>query len=99
MKATVEQVQLSIQEGRLKAVATIRTQEGLDTDAFLPDRELSTILPRSMLTPSTRNVPTQLVETMEPMVRRMVKGRIVRMWTYQGSRYISFLSWRGVRFS
>jgi hypothetical protein len=99
MKATVEQVRLSVREGRLRAVASVRTQDGIDTEAFLPDRELSTILPRSMLTSSTRNVPIQLIETMEPMVRRMVKGRIVRMWTYEGSRYISFLSWRGVQFS
>ena len=99
MKATVEQMRLSVREGRLKAVASVRTQDGIDTEAFLPDRELSTILPRSMLTSSTRNVPIQLIETMEPMVRRMVKGRIVRMWTYEGSRYISFLSGRGVQFS
>ena len=99
MKATVDQIRLKVQEGKLKAVASIHTQKGIDTEAFLPDRELSTILPRSMLTATTRNVPVQLIETMEPMVRRMVRGRIVRMWTYEGIRYISFQSWRGVRFS
>jgi hypothetical protein len=98
-KGRIEAVQPLIQGGRLRVQLTVCKTDGQQQVAFLPDRELSTLLPRSILLASLRDVPRELLETIEPMLNKMIKGRVVRLWQYSQAWYASFLPWRSVHFA
>ena len=98
-RGRIEAVQPLIQDSRLKVQLTVCEADGQERLAFLPDRELSTLLPRSILLSSLREVPREMLETMDPMLNKMIRGRMVRLWQYEERWYASFLSWRSVRFS
>jgi hypothetical protein len=67
-------------------------------EAQMPDRELSAILPRSILLGATTRAPLSLLETVRPIVERMSEGRRARLWLYKERWFLSFQPWRGVRF-
>jgi len=98
-KGRVQAVQPLIEGSRLRVRLTVCRTDGRRHFAFLPDRELSTLLPRSILLASLRDVPRELLDTIQPMLRHLVRGRMVRLWQYSDRWYASFLSWRTVRFT
>lgn len=98
-KGRVQAVQLLIEGNRLRVRLTVCQSDGRRQFAFLPDRELSTLLPRSILLASLREVPRELLDTIDPMLNKMVRGRMVRLWQYAERWYASFLPWRSVRFA
>ena len=98
-RGRIEAVQPLIQGSRLKVQLTVCEADGQEHLAFLPDRELSTLLPRSILLSSLREVPRELLDTIDPMLNKMIRGRVVRLWEYEECWYASFLPWRSVRFT
>jgi hypothetical protein len=98
-KGRVETVHPVIEGSRLKVRLTVCEHNGQQHFAFLPDRELSALLPRSILLGSLRDVPQGMLKTIDPMLNKLVKGREVRLWQYSERWYASFLPWRSVRFA
>ena len=98
-KGRIEAVQPLIEGSRLKVRLTVREPDGQQHSAFLPDRELSALLPRSILLVSLREVPRELLDTLDAMLNQLVKGRVVRLWQYSERWYASFLPWRSVHFA
>lgn len=98
-RGRIEAVQPLIRDSRLRVQLTVCEVDGQEHQAFLPDRELSTLLPRSILLSSLREVPRELLDTIDPILNKMVRGRVVRLWQYSDSWYASFLPWRSVRFA
>ena len=82
---------------RLLVRAVVRDARGEQYSARIPDRELATLLPRSILA-ADGDPPVALLDTIRAIVERMVVGRHVRLWEYRDQRYLAFLSWRKVRF-
>ncbi len=99
MQGRIMDVRPKIREGKLKVVARVRTKDWGTLDAYLPDRELSAILPRSILLGDSRKVPRRFLKNVSPIIKRMISGRDVRVWRYDEDYYFSFLSWRSIRFS
>jgi hypothetical protein len=98
MKGTVVRVRPQIVSDRLKVHATIRADNGETVEASMPEREMSAILPRSVLVGDGTRAPLSLLDTVEPILSRMTEGRLVRVWEYKERRFFSFLPWRNVRF-
>ncbi len=99
MKGIVTAVRPVLRNQRLKVVARVTTEKGEVHEAFMPDREVSAILPRSILLGSARTAPSVLLGTIEPIVTRMSEGRSVRLWKYRDRFFFSFLPWKSVRFT
>ena len=83
---------------RLQVHAVVRDAQGERYSARVPDRELATLLPRSILA-ADGSPPAALLDTIRAIVERMVVGRHVRLWEYRDQHYLAFLSWRNVRFA
>jgi hypothetical protein len=98
MKAVLRDVHPSICSEKLRVVGRVCTEEGEEFDAFLPYREVSALLPRSILLGDHTRAPESILTTIEPMLRRLAEGRPVRLWEYRKQHYFSFLSWRNVTF-
>ena len=98
-RGRIEEVRPLILDSRLRVRLTVCRDDGQQHFAFLPDRELSTLLPRSILLASVREVSRQLLDTIDPILQHLLKGRVVRLWQFEEHWYASFLSWRSVRFS
>jgi hypothetical protein len=98
MKGIVAQVRPEILAQRLKVTATVRVESGEAVVAQMPDREVSAILPRSVLVGTARTAPVSLLGTLQPILSRMTEGRQVRIWQYRERWFFSFVAWRGVRF-
>ncbi len=98
IKGTVVRVRPQVVSDRLKVLATIRADSGETVEAQMPEREISAILPRSVLVGTGTRVPLSLLDTVEPILSRMTEGRLVRLWEYKERRFFSFLPWRSVRF-
>jgi len=98
-RARIEGVWATVEATRLKVRLRVCEDGGKRHTAFLPDRELSALLPRSILLVSLQNVPRELLDTIDPMLDRLLKGRMVRLWRYSERWYASFLPWRSVRFA
>jgi len=94
---SVVAVDTRLVDQRLLVRATVRDAQGERYSARLPDRELATLLPRSILV-GDGSPPAALLDTIRAIVERMVIGRHVRLWEYRDQRYLAFLSWRNVRF-
>ena len=99
MKGTVDSVRPVLVADRLKVVAAVRTEDGGLREAFMPDRELAAVLPRSILLGAACRAPRGLLATMEPILARMTQGRAVRVWSYKERDYFSFQPWKSVRFT
>ncbi len=98
MRGTIVAVRPILIENRLRIVARVLKEDRAKIDAYLPDREVSALLPRSVLLGQARKAPKQILKTVSSIIKRMVSGRPVRVWKYEDSYYCSFLSWRGVSF-
>ena len=94
---SVVAVDAHLVDQRLLVRAVVRDAQGERYSALVPDRELATLLPRSILA-ADGNPPAALLDTIRAIVERMVVGRHVRLWEYRDQHYLSFLSWRSVRF-
>jgi hypothetical protein len=92
VKGTVVAVRPELREERLRVVAQVRTEGGEILEAGMPDREVSAILPRSILVGTAATAPRELLT-------RMSEGRAVRVWEYKDRKYFSFQPWKGVRFT
>jgi len=97
-RGTVISVHPELLKQRLKVVATVRTDTGETMDAYMPDREISAVLPRSVLLGQARTAPLSLLDTLSPILARMTEGRLVRVWQYKERWFFSFQQWKGVRF-
>ena len=97
-RGTVTSVHPELQAQRLKVLATIRADSGETLEAHMPDREVSAILPRSVLLGQARTAPVSLMDTLGPILTRMTEGRAVRAWQYKDRWFFSFQLWKGVRF-
>ena len=95
---TIVRARLELQAGRLKVIASVRIDAGELLEAQMPDREVSAILPRSILLGRTTRAPVSLLDTVKPIVERMSEGRRARLWQYKERWFLSFEPWRGVRF-
>jgi hypothetical protein len=98
MKGIVSSVRPTLRNQRLKVVARVTTDKGEVHEAFMPDREVSAILPRSILLGAAKTAPPVLLGTIQPILARMAEGRAVRLWKYQERFFFSFLPWKSVRF-
>jgi len=98
MKGTVVSVRPELRDRRLSAVATVKTESGEMLEAHMPDRELSVVLPRSVLLGTSRKAPLSLLDTIAPILSRMAEGRVVRAWKFRERWFFSFQQWRGVTF-
>lgn len=97
-RAVVQGVEAEVVNGRLVVRLQLSPGEQPGREAYLPDRELSALLPRSLLVATPAAAPRELLGTIVPILDRQVRGRAVRLWDYRNRRYASFLSWRSVRF-
>jgi hypothetical protein len=95
---TIVRARAELQGQRLKVVASVRMDAGETVEAQMPDREVSAILPRSILLGGTTRAPVSLLDTVRPIVERMTEGRRARLWLYKERWFLSFQPWRGVRF-
>ena len=95
---TILKVRPELQSQRLRVVASVRMDAGETVEAQIPDREVSAILPRSVLLGTSTRAPLSLLETVRPIVERMAEGRRARLWLYKERWFLSFQPWRGVRF-
>ena len=95
---TIVKARPEVQAGRLKVIAAVRVDAGEVLEAQMPDREVSAILPRSILLGSTTRAPVSLLDTVRPIIERMSEGRRARLWQYKERWFLSFQPWRGVRF-
>jgi hypothetical protein len=98
LKGTAVRVHPQLQGERLKVVVTLKTDEGEMMEAQMPDREISALLPRSILLGSGARAPLSLLGTVQPILARLTEGRRVRVWLYKERWFLSFPGWRGVRF-
>jgi hypothetical protein len=98
-RGRIDAVQPLIQDSRLRVRLTVSLGDGQQYYVFLPDRELSTLLPRSILLASLREVPRKLLDTIDPILQHLLRGRVVRLWQFEEYWYCSFLPWRSVRFA
>jgi hypothetical protein len=98
VKGTVVGVRPELQSGRLRVIVAVRADSGEVMEAQMPDREVSAILPRSVLVGGSTRAPLSLLATVAPIVARMSEGRRVRLWQYRERWFCSFQAWRGVRF-
>jgi len=99
MRGTVTCIRPVIRNARMRVVASIRTEECGLVEGYLPDREVSAFLPRSVLLGEARRAPPAILGTVGPILSRFTRGRKVRLWTYGGETYFSFLPWRAVSFA
>jgi hypothetical protein len=98
LNGKIKTIQAFLDKDKLRVAAQVDTGNGETLKAHLPDRELSALLPRSILTGKTKDVPRELLSTIDPVIRRLAAGRNVRLWQYEQQYYFSFLSWKNVRF-
>jgi hypothetical protein len=99
MKGIVTAVEPVIRKDRLKVIAEVQTEQGEVCKAFMPEREVAALLPRSILLGDATKAPPAILGTISPILTRMTQGRPVRLWKYDGRFFFSFLLWKSVRFS
>lgn len=104
-RAVVQRTEVTVQDGRLVVrlrlapeALRLAPEAGAGRAAYLPDRELSALLPRCLLVGRLRGAPPQLLDTIRPMLDRLVRGCTVRVWEFRDRSYAAFPSWRSVRF-
>ena len=99
MRGKIIAIRPKVVSEKIKIIATVRTEKSGIINAILPDRELSALLPRSILVGENKNTHHELLSIISSMIKRMTLGRKVRLWNYQEKYYFSFLSWRKVIFT
>jgi hypothetical protein len=98
LSGTAVKVHPLLQGERLRIIVTLKTDEGELIEAQMPDREVSALLPRSVLLGHGARAPVSLLGTVQPILARLTEGRRVRVWQYKEKWFLSFPGWRGVRF-
>jgi hypothetical protein len=98
LSGTAVRVHPRLQGERLRVVVTLKTDEGQVIEAQMPDREVSALLPRSILLGPGARAPVSLLGTVQPILARLTEGRRVRVWQFKEKWFLSFPGWRGVRF-
>jgi hypothetical protein len=96
---TVVLVRPELQAQRLRVLAGVKTDSGELLEAYMPEREVSAVLPRSVLLGQEKEAPISLMATITPMIARMTVGRRVRLWRYRERWFFSFPPWKAVRFT
>ncbi len=86
-----------VHKERLRVVAKVLLDELGSVDAFLPDREVAALAPRSSIVGTARCASYDVLQAVDVVLKPLVTGRVVRVWTYQSEFYCSFLPWRAVR--
>ena len=99
MRGVVSRVTPILRNERLKVVAKVAVEKGSECEAYMPDREISAILPRTILLGEASKAPPAMLDTIRPILRRMTGGRRVRLWQYNNRFFFSFLPWKSVRFA
>ena len=99
MYGKVLDLKTAIVDEHIRVTARIKEQTGRIFSAVLPDRELAALLPRSILLGESSKAPENMLDVIESILCKAVKGRTVRYWEYQNLRYFSFLSWHNVKFT
>lgn len=95
-KLHIQTVEVGTDGERLKVFSQIVDEDGAETRAELPQRELSTLLPRNVLLGESKIVSAEMLLVIEATLTRLLTGRCVRVWEYDDRRYFGFLSWRSV---
>ncbi len=98
MRGRIVCVQPKISNQKLKVTATIHTKKQGLLQAFMPDRELSALVPRCIMLADKKQALPQLIPAITAMLKRMSLGRTVRIWKYDEHYYFSFIPWREVKF-
>ena len=98
-RGRIERVEAVLEGDRLKVRLSVLVEGKGPQSAYLPEREVAALLPRSLLAGGPDPPPAELLVTLEPILVRLVRGRTVRLWSWQERSYASFLPWRGVRFA
>ena len=98
MRGTIIKIKPVIKNQHLRIIAKIKTEEKSLISAYLPDREVSAILPRNILAGRVKKVPRSLLKTISPIIKRISCRRQVRVWEYNNIYYFSFLSWKNIVF-
>ena len=98
MKGIIQIIKPVIRNQHLKVVAKIKLKENNTISAYLPDREVSAILPRKILIGNEKRIPAAFLKTIYPIIKKISCGRQVRLWMYNDIYYFSFLSWRNIIF-
>jgi inactivated superfamily I helicase len=99
MRGRIVSVKPKILKQKLKVTVTVHTKKQGLLQAFMPNRELSALLPRCILLSDKKQALPELMPTISAMLKRIALGRTVRVWKYDEHYYFSFISWREVRFS
>jgi len=92
VKAVVENGKLGVQ-GKLQELP-----EGQTVSARLPSREVAALIPREIIIGDEKIVQTQIIDTLDDMLAKLVTGRLVRTWEFSGEIYFNFLKWGSVKF-
>jgi hypothetical protein len=99
MKGTVYSIQPILDKERLKVRVKVKTEQGEECEAYMPDREVAAVLPRSILIGDSKKASPALLGTIQPILARMTEYRSVRLWKYGERFYFSFQPWKSVRFA
>ncbi len=89
-------VVLDASDGKLRVHVQIVDSDGQTGTAELPQRELSTLLPRTILLGDEKKVDQQLLSIINSTLIKLITGRAVRIWEYKEKRYCGFLSWGNI---
>jgi hypothetical protein len=87
-----------LERGRLRVRLRVSVEGQGIQSAYLPERELAALLPRTLLLGNGAPPPRELLSTLQPILNRRIRGRTVRLWRWQEREYAAFLPWRSVRF-
>lgn len=98
IKAKVVDTRIAVENEHLRVFVLTCVDGGKTVEAALPQRELSVILPRSILLGEGERQPLDVMEEIKDIVRRFLVGRTVKLREFEGDTYCFFLTWRSVRF-
>ncbi|MBT3273594.1 MAG: hypothetical protein HN368_10580 [Spirochaetales bacterium] len=92
----ITDVQLDTSDSRLRIQVLIVDEDNDTRMAELPQREMSTLLPKTILLGDQKSISCELLSTIHSTLVRLITGRAVRTWEYQERLYCGFLSWRNI---
>jgi hypothetical protein len=96
-KQRIMSVEIDTAENRLRVYAHIDGESFGDVKAELPQREVSTLLPRDVLLGEEQVIRPEVLEVIRETLEKLLTGRHVRVWEYDDRRYFGFPSWRSVK--
>ncbi len=98
MHGTVKRIECFTERGKLKVQALIEDEKNHKLKALLPSREIAALVPKYVLLGENNKANAAILETIQSILKRTTVGRKIRIWSYQGVIYFSFLNWKNVRF-